>query len=564
MWRNPLCKLGSFIHRHANGTKMSDTFTPNRRTIIAGSVIATLAPSVRAQEEGASGLFTGFAQRLVPADVDAIVTRGHSRPGIGAARYRATARTGATAFRACVADGRWFELDDPQPDVTMFGALVDDREDDTVAWHAAIAFAMDRGVNLVMPQGNSRVTGLAIFIPAGRTLSIQGAGKLRSAIVPGPGTGSMLVAVEAADIDVALKLCDLAIVDPAGRQDRVGLSIRRCARFALHNIRVAGWKIGIEMLGALVFEATGTSIVGNAIGRRFGKSAPVDGTSLYPNLVTFEGGEIRDNRIGTLIEGGNQILDSRIDVEANGVAGDIGSGAVVIEATMGEEVASRGRRDDGPCQYVATGCWFEQNKGQTFAARGAVAANIVIDRCTFVANEAGRDIAVEGVGGISLLDTMCMSPGSVVSLGARMERIEGGLYAGTLHSTSAAATHCTRVAALDRAGWMTSHRLWHRDVPDSDLAWFTDKEAANGSEKDSTAWKYGDGRVRFRHGAAGGRASLILAPDAIGFLDATPKPRQRVGGELEAIADSATRTVLRELIGALEAFGLVERGPPKR
>lgn len=539
----------------------SPSMRPDRRALLAGAAIIAAtaeAGSARPLEPQRTVLFTDLARTSIAPEVDEITTVGHTRPGVGAARYQTTMRTGASSFRTRSADGRWFELAEREPHLTMFGAHVDDQADDTPAWNDAIRFALDRGADLIVPPGNSRVTQLVLRIPPGKSLRILGAGKFASAIVPlRPIDGSPLVSIEAPDIDAALTIADLAIVDPSARRIGGGLRITRCARFHLRGLRIAGWAVGLELLGALIFEASDISIVDNSIGRLFSKSPATGEAPLYPNLVQFSGGDIRGNRIGTLIEHGNQIVDSRVDMEANGVAGDLGSGAVVITATMGEEIASRKLKVDGPCQYTATGCWFEQNSGQAFTARGAIAADIILDRCTFVSNEAGRDIRVEKVGGVALLDTMCVSPGSSVVLDARMERVEGGLYAGSLASTSTAASHKTRVAALDRANWATSSRLWHRDAPGNDLAWFTDKEAAAGDPKDSTAWKYGDGRVHFRHGSAGGRSSLTLAPDAVGFLGVPPVGCRRISQTLDAVNDPATRNLLRELLAALEAFGLI-------
>ena len=87
-----------------------------------------------------AGLFTQLCGLSVPAGVGLIQTTGYARTGVGSARYAVTANTGATAWRVQTADGRWFELAEPSPDVAMFGAVGDGVTDDTAALNASIAY----------------------------------------------------------------------------------------------------------------------------------------------------------------------------------------------------------------------------------------------------------------------------------------------------------------------------------------------------------------------------------------------------------------------------------------
>ena len=87
-----------------------------------------------------AGLFTALSGVSVPAGVSLIQTTGYARTGLGSARYAVSANAGATPWRVQTADGRWFELAEPAPDVAMFGAIGDGAADDTSALNANIAY----------------------------------------------------------------------------------------------------------------------------------------------------------------------------------------------------------------------------------------------------------------------------------------------------------------------------------------------------------------------------------------------------------------------------------------
>ncbi len=66
---------------------------------------------------------------------------GYKKVGEGGARYVLSSKTGATLYRAQLADGRWFELSEPQIFVEMFGAIGGDAaHDDQPAIQAAIDY----------------------------------------------------------------------------------------------------------------------------------------------------------------------------------------------------------------------------------------------------------------------------------------------------------------------------------------------------------------------------------------------------------------------------------------
>ena len=150
-----------------------------------------------------AGLFTELAGLCVPAGVSLIQTTGYSRLGVGSARYAATANTGATAWRVQTADGRWFELAEPVPDVAMFGALGDGVADDTAALNANIAYlsppvngsnAQGGGVVRLRRNAVLRITSPVYLNPFTVIEGDLGSGGFFEDFTPGQASGSGILA----------------------------------------------------------------------------------------------------------------------------------------------------------------------------------------------------------------------------------------------------------------------------------------------------------------------------------------------------------------------------------
>lgn len=107
-------------------------------------------PSVRVV-----GLFTQIPGLEVPEGIDVVETSGYAQLGLGAARYR-VARVGpANNYRVQTANGRWFELCEPEPYVEMFGAVGNvPSRDDYRAVASAIAFNESRGGGVIRFDGS--------------------------------------------------------------------------------------------------------------------------------------------------------------------------------------------------------------------------------------------------------------------------------------------------------------------------------------------------------------------------------------------------------------------------
>lgn len=123
---------------------------PSRRTLVMGVAAVGAAPlgaSVIAKassgrEAFRANLFVDLPTTRVPADAVWLETSGHSRPGLGAARYvrDPDQRAGeGRPWRAADADGRWWILAESRPTYEMFGARAGGRAGD----HAALQSAND-------------------------------------------------------------------------------------------------------------------------------------------------------------------------------------------------------------------------------------------------------------------------------------------------------------------------------------------------------------------------------------------------------------------------------------
>ncbi len=176
---------------------------PSRRGFAVGvamSALLPLAPGV-ARSQVASGaldvgLFGDIAKTTVPDEVNLLRTAGYSRLGIGAARYVASSNSGATAFRAQSANGRWFELAEDVPTAHMFGALGDDNNNDAPPLQAFLDYVSDLGTARggramgVIPAGKFRcrtASGPVSCILVKQNSSIVNAGEIIHAAGPAVG-----------------------------------------------------------------------------------------------------------------------------------------------------------------------------------------------------------------------------------------------------------------------------------------------------------------------------------------------------------------------------------------
>lgn len=104
------------------------------------------------------GLFSAISSLNIPVGTDIVQTSGHSTRGVGPARYVETATTGATAFRAQSANGRWFELAEPEPYAEQLGLV-----SGTVS--GAIAIQNATRLNAGIAWLNAAGGGVIRFVP---------------------------------------------------------------------------------------------------------------------------------------------------------------------------------------------------------------------------------------------------------------------------------------------------------------------------------------------------------------------------------------------------------------
>jgi hypothetical protein len=114
------------------------------------------------------GLFTAFSSITIPFGTDVVRTSGYAKAGVGGAFYVSSANTGATAWRAQSANGRWFELaSDEIPTPAKFGAPLDGTDSDLPAIQAAVSY-----VQTVRGRGQVHLEDRTYHCPSG-TLTVD-------------------------------------------------------------------------------------------------------------------------------------------------------------------------------------------------------------------------------------------------------------------------------------------------------------------------------------------------------------------------------------------------------
>lgn len=395
-------------------------------------IIATiwgLPTAACARTAANASLFVDIATMSLPSSVTTIVTEGWSQKGVGSGRYVFDPRVDRAWVQrfprssAITVDGRGFRLDQVGGNVRQYGAVGDDRQDDT----AAINEALSRGGTVVLPgPATYRVTG-RLLMPVDTTrLEFEASVTLHTSAWQ--FRGSQIPFGNA--IHVTGDDCEITGAGPSSiirndRSDANGIGFLHCGGGRVASLSLQGGKDRLSAITDDTFQS-GISIVNDPASNRRGRTS----RTIVEDCTINGWMQYGINLYGALVR---DVVLRRNTITENGRKGDresVGSGIAIT-------------RGVGPIEIENN--TITRNKGCGIFISSA---GVQIERVVIVDNE----IAYNG------LDGVCCSEernfGAVAAIGVRKltvskNRIENNGATGVRAGTYDGVGSITRLSILD-------------------------------------------------------------------------------------------------------------------
>jgi hypothetical protein len=381
-------------------------------------IVATIwgLPAVACARTAANAnLFVDIPAMSLPSSVTAIVTEGWSQKGVGSGRYVFDPRVDRAWVQrfprssAITVDGRGFRLDQVGGNVRQYGAVGDDRHDDT----AAINEALSRGGTVVLPgPATYRVTG-RLLMPVDTTrLQFEASVTLHTSAWQ--FRGSQIPFGNA--IHVTGDDCEIAGAGPSSiirndRSDANGIGFLHCGGGRVSGLSLQGGKDRLSAITDDTFQS-GISIVNDPASNRRGRIS----RTIIEDCTISEWMQYGINLYGALVR---DVVLRRNTITLNGQTDDresVGSGIAITRGVGPIEIGNN---------------TIARNKGCGIFISSA---GVQIERVVIVDNE----IAYNGLEGICCSEERNF--GAVAAIGVReltisKNRIENngatGVRAGT-------------------------------------------------------------------------------------------------------------------------------------
>lgn len=269
-----------------------------------------------------------------------------------------------------------------------------------------------------------------------------------------------------------------------------GLRLTNTAREVLQNVVFDGLGTGFYARGALLL--TNIAVTFRGCERGFVAERSTD--LIYPNMNKFIGGTaLGCSLVGFDINHASGFGLIGVNVEANGVTGDMTTGGMLIRPQIAAETGFSSLEINGH---------FERNKGFG-GLRGSSLAGLVmhVRDSDFVSNEAAQDMNLSGAWSIGLTSNQ---GNGVTRIQARMSFVMGGFY-NQLIDTSDDWFHHTETADGKRVGWMSQFRINHDPAAPTanDLLFGPASRLTGGPASTSMLYKFGSGNVVFQSATGG-------------------------------------------------------------
>ena len=244
-----------------------------------------------------------------------------------------------------------------------FGAIGDGTANDTAAITLALSYMAATGNNVFVPPGiylsdpfsiNSQIyAGQAGLIGSDRERCVI---KRRTTgatpfVTYGSSSGTVFqsgVGFENITIDGGINTNGDAFV---------GYDI---VRSQFRNVRFTGGAVACHLYGGISLSFYTCLFDMATTGLRIEKFTSLAGGG-WPNIIRIIGGEIVDNTVwGAYFDDGRVFTLENVEVEGNGTTLGAAQGGVYIGPNVGSEVSVNDTYSIG---LIASGCWFEANKG---------------------------------------------------------------------------------------------------------------------------------------------------------------------------------------------------------
>ncbi|KMO16252.1 hypothetical protein [Methylobacterium platani] len=376
--------------------------------------------------------------RLFVAPRTVMYVSGHAAPGDGGGGpfIWAAASTlpddGGTIINPTgnTGAGRWLRLDVTRIWVSYFGAQCDGKADDTSAFQAAFAAAVNRLRPVEVPAGTCLVSGLSYTVGsyAGQ-FAIRGAGRnltrIRqisdAAAAPVLTIGSPTAKILTANIEIR------GITFDGNNRRQPAVVSYDLVRSFVWDVLFTGGSAGYVSYGG-IGNTIYADALDNDVGGRIVPFASLAGGG-WPNHIRWSGALAHNARWGLDVDGGRNLVCDTCDIEANGTKLGEATGGVRVGPAMGAEVAGVGSATASPGLTLRSP-WFERNAGEADVVLQS--GRNLIDSGVFSspADMATHDI--HAVGGVytvtnsraqfpktaNIRDEAGVEPGSVVDGGA--------------------------------------------------------------------------------------------------------------------------------------------------